>query len=259
MSIITLTTDLGLRDYYAASLKGTLLTEIPKATVVDISHQITRFDISEAAFTLKNAFLDFPKGSIHIAGVKTTHGSEDAHLLILYKGHYFIGSDNGLFSLVFDEAPEKIYRLPTVENSDSATFVTKSIYAKAAARLAKGDKPEKIGTPSGDMVQAMSLQPLIEPDQIRGTVQFVDSYGNLITNISEKIYDRVGDGRTGKIQLRTPKFKISSIKNHYSNVPEGETVAFFGSSGFLEISINFGSASKLLGMQTNEPVIIDFS
>ncbi len=138
MAIITLTTDLGTKDHYVGVLKGSILNLCPDATIVDISHEIPPYDILKAAYTLKNCFNDFPEGSIHIVGVNPEISMEAINLAILYKGQYFIGSDNGVFSLIFEEKPEKIMEIGIMANPDAITFPTKDIFTKAACHIAKG-------------------------------------------------------------------------------------------------------------------------
>ena len=108
MPIITLTTDLGLKDFYVGSLKGTILNQLADVTIVDISHNIPLYDYSKAAFIVRNCYLDFPQGTIHIIGLNPEIDSESVHVAIFYNGHYFIGADNGMFSLIFDSTPDKI-------------------------------------------------------------------------------------------------------------------------------------------------------
>ena len=138
MSIITLTTDLGLKDYYVAGIKGHILSQLPDANIVDISHEIPAFNISVAAFCLKNCYYDFPKGSIHIIGVSPEANEFTRHVVIKYQNHYFIGADNGIFSLLFDEIPEVIFDLNIISNEEKRTFPTKDIFVSAACHIGRG-------------------------------------------------------------------------------------------------------------------------
>ena len=129
MSIITLTTDLGLKDYYVASIKGHILSQLPDASIIDVSHDIPPFNISVAAFCLKNCYQDFPEGTIHIIGVSPEANEHVCHLIIKHNEHYFIGADNGMFSLLFDEKPTEVFNLNIIPDNDRRTFPTKDVTA----------------------------------------------------------------------------------------------------------------------------------
>ena len=133
--IITLTTDMGLSDFYVASIKGNILKELPKANIVDISHVIRPFDISHASFVIKNCFRDFPKGTIHIIGINPEPNKMNGHLIVENYGQYFIGSDNGIFSLLFDKNPDAIWSINLEEDLDSYSFPTKNIFVKAGLKI----------------------------------------------------------------------------------------------------------------------------
>src|SRR3989344_8200052 len=111
MPIITLTTDLGSTDFYVGSLKGAILSQLADVTIVDITHNIPLYDFSKAAFIVRNCYRDFPKGTIHVIGVNPETDAETTHVAIEYDGYYFIGADNGVFSLIFDNIPDKIVEL----------------------------------------------------------------------------------------------------------------------------------------------------
>ena len=129
MAIITLTTDLGLVDNYVASVKGAILKEIPETTIVDITHEIPSFDLQKSAFVLRNCYEDFPEGTIHIVGVNSESDVDTPHIAIYASGHYFIGADNGVFSLNFDNPPDKIVELTLSQDTDRITFPTKSRFS----------------------------------------------------------------------------------------------------------------------------------
>ncbi len=132
MVIITLTSDWGETDYYPAAVKGHILQELPDAVIVDITHNIPRFDTRETAYVIRHAYGNFPRGTIHIIGVNTEESLDEPHLVVLYDGHYFIGADNGVFSLIFntDKEPEKIYTLDIPLDSEKFTFSSRDRFAK---------------------------------------------------------------------------------------------------------------------------------
>ena len=124
MAIITLTTDLGLKDHYVGSVKGSILSRFPEASIIDISHQIPTYNIQDAAYIIKNAYPNFPKGSIHIIGIKAEQTSQSSHVIVFSDGHYFISADNGIFSFL-DSPIEKIIELPV----SISTFPTRDVFA----------------------------------------------------------------------------------------------------------------------------------
>ena len=259
MAIITLTTDLGLKDYYVGSIKGAIYSQVPNATVVDISHEVPKFDIAQAAFIIANTFREFPEGSIHILGVNPEETADTPHLVVVYDGHYFIGADNGIFSLIFEKEPERIVELNIMQDTDFLTFPTKDVFVKAACHLARGGTLAVIGKPTTNINERTMLRAVVDGSTIRGMVIYIDSYGNVITNISRNLFKKVGKGRPFTISFRVSRYDIHEIHNTYKDVPEGEKLALFGSTGFLEVAINHGNANSLLGLRISDMIRVEFS
>jgi S-adenosylmethionine hydrolase len=259
MGIITLTTDLGLKDHYVGVVKGNIYKLCPEANVVDITHQIPPYDILQAAFTLKNCFKDFPEGSIHIIGVNPEASEEANHLVVEFKGHYFIGADNGVFSLIFEEEKAtNIYELNIKSVDETFSFPTKDVFAKAACHLAKGGTLEMIGNKTDELLEKSLFRAVAVGNIIKGMVIHVDHYGNIITNVEETYFKAFGQGRDFTIEFRQGDYNINTLSKSYSDVPEGEKLALFSSSHLLEISMNRGNASKLLGLKESDIVRIEF-
>jgi len=256
MPIITLTTDLGLRDHYVAAVKGAILHEIPTATIVDVTHLIDSYDIAQAAFVARNAYQQFPTGTIHMVSVKPLDEAQPDFSAIYSNGHYFIGTDNGLFSLLFDEPPEKAVSIQL--SAPLTLFPTRDVFAKAACHLARGGTLEVLGPRKTELRAAMRFEPLVDDHWIRGSVQYIDTYGNLITNIRKASFLSVQRGRSFSISFRSPTFSIQSISTQYTDVLEGDLMALFGESGFLEIAIHAGPAHSLLGMKVRDTVTVEF-
>ncbi|MBD98908.1 MAG: hypothetical protein CMO34_03615 [Verrucomicrobia bacterium] len=258
MPVITLTTDLGLNDHYVGAVKGGLIKGCPEATIVDISHLIPPYNILQAAFTLKNAFTAFPEGSIHIVGVTPTVELDTQHLLIKEDGHYFIGADNGLFSLLFPQKPKKVYRLNIVAQPEFMSFPTRDIYTKAACHIAQGGTPEMIAVASDEILERSMFQATTVGNLIKGMVIHVDHYGNIITNIDEQLFNSFGRNRNFKIEFRHGNYDITEVNKSYSDVPQGEKLALFSSNKMLEIAMNQGNASQLLGISESDTIRIEF-
>ena len=260
MAIITITSDLGNKDSYLASVKGSIYSQLESAKIVDITNNITPFNIQQAAYVLRNCFKDFPQGTIHIISIDDELTSKNEHLAVKANGHYFIGTDNGLFSLLLNEVKaEKIVRLNISQSTNCMTFATKNIFVPAACHLARGGTMEIIGTEAADFeVKSTELKAVIEKDMIRGVVIYVDGYGNAITNISKDVFKGVQKGRNFTILFGREDEQIATISVKYKTVFLSEKLAIFGENNLLQIAMNQGEASKLLGLNLHEIIRIEF-
>jgi hypothetical protein len=258
MAIITLTTDLGYKDFYQAALKGSILSLKPDANIVDITHNISAFNIPQAAFVLKNAFPYFPKGTVHLIGINSVFDIKSQYLAVEYNEHFFVGSDNGIFSLIFDEEPTAIVELNIMQDLKFLHFPLTDIFAKAATRLANGSKLTDIGILVDQIEEKVNLQPVIETNVIKGSVIYIDSFQNVITNISKDLFSTIQQNRDFVLYFRKNE-SISQLSWHYNEVPEGEKLCLFGISNYLEIAINKGNASGLLGLHLGDIVRVEFS
>lgn len=260
MAIITLTSDWGLRSHYVGSVKAAILRNIPGANIIDITHKINPFDIMEASFVLKNAIKGFPEGTIHLIGVNTEGGLDTPHIAVAHEGSYFIGADNGIFSLVFDNI-EKLnaVELDIMQESDYFTFSTRDVFVQAAKLIAEGKKFKDLGSARKELTQKLPFKPVIYPEKIVGKVIYIDDYNNVFVNISEDVFKSTSKGRAFAISFRTYDSEITRICKAYSDVIPGEKLALFGSSGYLEIAINQGKAASLLGLVRNDSVTIEFN
>ena len=258
MPIITLTSDWGYRDPYLGAVKGCLLRQIPGIVIVDISHDIPKYNIRQAAFIIRNFYRDFPVGTIHLIGILTEESEDHPHVVIRYNGHYFIGADSGVFSMIFDGDPQEIVMLDVHLDSNYQTFSSRDRFVKVAAHIAEGKPLVELGYPRSELTYRMSLQPVVNGNSIRGNVIYVDSYGNLISNINEILFKKLGNKR--KFNLSFRGHKATPIKEYrsYGDVPEGEIVVLFGTHGLLEIAINRGKANNMLGLEMDSTIVIDF-
>lgn len=258
MAIVTLTTDFGYRDYYTAAVRGTLFSLLPEIQVEDISHGIKKYDILEAAFVLKNAYKHFPKGTIHIIGVMTIQNEEVDHVALEYDGHYFIGADNGFFSSLLEFPPDKIITLNTQKDTTKESFPTKDVFAKAAAHIARGGTLEVLGSSRNSLNQGEIVQARAEENEVIGEVVHVDDFGNAITNISESLFNQARKGRNFTISTKQRGYNIRNLSKYYHTTKAGERLAMFNSSGYLEIAMNLGHSSNLMGLKVNNVVRIEF-
>lgn len=255
MPIITLTTDFGLGGYYLPALKGALLKHNPDVTVIDISHDVKPYDIVQGAFILKNAYHHFPEGTIHLISVNNVPGPAPL-IAFMQDNHYFIGPDNGVFSLMFgDQCSNEAYRLP-MDNQDP--FPTNESMALAVEHLVS-DKPlHEIGLPTGETEKRIALQPVISTSQIRGSVIYLDHYGNVVVNVHRDLFEKVRNGRRFELFFKRHD-PITRMSRQYYDVPVGDVLCLFNDAGYLTIAINMGRASGLLGLKLDDMVQIDFS
>lgn len=275
MSIITLTTDFGNKDFFVASVKGAILSGVKNALIIDISHEIQPYNHSEAAYVLKNAYKTFPKGTIHIIGVESELTPENRHIAMLFEGHYFIGSDNGIFSMIKDDLKaEKIVEINIHEN-ESPSFSILDAFVKVASHLSRMGKLEVIGKTIKTIKQITNINPVVnnKENQILGSVIYIDNYGNVVTNINRKFFNEIGKSRDYKIFARTVKFE--NIYDSYTDAidfsspkekreEDGKKIAIFNSANHLELGIyksnpkTYGSAASLFGLDYRDPITVKF-
>jgi len=256
MSIITLTTDLGDRDYYAGALRGYILSNCRVGHIVDISNRITNFDVFHAGIVLRNAYTFFPDGTVHLAYVDTEMIEFRRFLAIEYRKHFFLGPDNGLFSMVLDGSPERIVELDQ-SGQPETPFPARDVLAHFACRLVNGEDISSFGKAADRFEALRSLQPIVMDDSIRAHVIYVDQYENAMINVDVETFEQQRKGRNFVIIFKRTEF-IHRIDRNYNDVPAGEKLCFFNSAGYLEIAINKGKASSLLGLRLNDPVQIEF-
>lgn len=255
MPIITLTTDLGLNDYYVGALKGSILSQMPDATIVDISHSVPAFDIRHAAYVLSQAYPNFPKETVHILGVNAEATANQTHLAIYCDGHYFIGTDNGIFSLLFIKVPDKIYDLSNIrQETELLIFPVKDIFVKAACHLARGGTPEVLGVQQIDFRKVDTVNPVFMDNTLHGTIIYIDSYGNSVVNITRKLFNDTVKGK--KFTIEFSGEEINEISQRYNELTGGNILALFNSAGYLEIAQAQDSVSKLYNLAVGSPVMV---
>jgi S-adenosylmethionine hydrolase len=275
MSIITLTTDFGLKDHSVAAVKGALYNEIENAKVVDISHLISPFDSIEAAYVIKNAYHNFPEGSVHIIGVDSELTPENKHIAVLLDNHYFICANNGIMSLIASEIrPDKIVEI-NIHRAVDTNFTVLDVFVKVAGHILRGGKLEVIGKSIEELRQIKYIEPQVNDakNQIIGHVVYIDNFGNVVTNIKRTYFEAMAGSRSFVISARHVEFK--SIFDSYSDAINfelpankretiGKKLALFNSSGYLELAIyksnpkTTGGAASLFGLKTMDTITINF-
>jgi S-adenosylmethionine hydrolase len=255
--VIALLTDFGSRDHYAGVMKGVILGICPDVTLVDISHDLPPHDIAFAAHELAATAKYFPAGTIFLVVVDPGVGTTRRGLAVEAGDRRFVAPDNGVLTAVLQETPpkrvvelvERRYARPTV----SRTFEGRDRFAPAAAWIAKGTDLNAFGRPVADFRMLDLPQPIVDGGVLRGMVIRVDRFGNVVTNIDRRSYERVAGGQT-PLQLTVRGQAIPRIVSTYADIATGEIGALFGSTDQLECSGNATSAAERLGVAVGDAV-----
>ena len=250
---------MGLSDYYVAAVKGSILCEMPEVTIVDVSHVIAPFDRFKAAFVLKNAYHHFPDGTVHIIGVETFEDEATMHVAVKINNHYFIGADSGIFSLMFpNQQADEIVQLTIQQEAHHQSFPLFNVFVKGACHMARGGSLETIGRKIQNFRQSLMISPTLGELHLGASVVHIDSFGNIITNIRQELFEEQRQNRRFVIIFRRNSKNISRLSKGYNDVIDGDVCAFFNSSNFLEIAINRGSIARLFGAKLNDIIRIEF-
>ncbi len=274
MSFITLTTDFGTKDHFVGAVKGAIYSQLPTAKIIDITHEISPFNITETAYILKNSYKSFPKGTVHIVGVDSELSERNKHIALELDEHFFVCPDNGLISMIASEIqPTKIVEI-TIHNRVESSFPVLDVFVNVACFIIRGGNLSIVGKEIKEYKKLIEIQAKVSrnQNQITGGILYVDNYGNLITNITRKLFDEVGKGRP--FTIRASRYSFTKIYNKYNEIIpadatnissfDGQKLALFNSAGYLEIAVyksnlqTVGGASTLLGMEYRDTVIIDF-
>jgi S-adenosylmethionine hydrolase len=245
LPVITLLTDFGTADYFVGAVKGAILSVNPNAVVVDITHEIPAQDIEAGAFMLLAAYKTFPRWTTHVAVVDPGVGSARRPIVVATDEYFFVGPDNGIFTYIYDREPvHRTFHLTAEKHfppDPSSTFHGRDIFAPVAAELAAGVAPHEFGPAIGDEIRIRSLETPLR-------IIHVDRFGNCVTNITRGKFE----GQKLTINGRA----ISAFRKFYGEAAAGEIFAIWGSAGFLEISVNGGSAAQVLGAKRGDAIYL---
>ncbi len=257
MRIITLTTDFGSADWFVGTIKGVILGLQPRAQIVDITHEIPAGNIRAGAYALAASYKFFPKRTVHVAVVDPGVGSRRRAIAVQTANYFFVGPDNGLLSLAL--AREKIKAVHQITNEQlflcpvSNTFHGRDVFASVAANLSKGLPLAKVGAPLNEFAKLSWPEPQRTDNSIKGEIVYIDRFGNAITNIGNTTLTSLTEGSCEIIVRRK---RLCAVQPFYQAVPHGNPVAVPGSSGFLELAVNGGSAAKKFKLKLAEAVIM---
>lgn len=248
MSIITLTSDIGLQDYLVGAIKGHLWQHCPDCQVMDISHHISPFNLPQATYICKSAFSFFPENTFHFVLINLFDRKQEHVLLARHNGQYIGCADNGLLTMIAEGTPEKVIRLPLDTTPPKNTFTIINTLMRAVKALQAGHSMEQVGEVVNEIVIRHKLQPLTGDDYIEGQIIHIDSFENVVVNITRTQFDHWRKGRRFSIFFRRDEV-ITQMSETYADVPEGHKLALFNAAGYLEIAVNKGNAAGLFGLQ----------
>ena len=273
MAIITLTSDFGLKDHHVASMKGAILSELNDVNIVDISHTISPFNLIEATYIVKNAIKHFPKKTIHIIAVDAEYSIKNKLIVAKIDEQYFVTADNGILSFFINDSDNSnIFEINIAEETDNYSIKT---LIKTACHIARGGTMSVIGKPISSIKEQKSAKPSITEDgkRILGSVIYIDNYGNAIINISKEFFTLAKGSYTNfEIVYRNIKWKtilnryneIENFETNDNELKDGQKLALFNYSGFLELAIyrsnlkTVGGASTLFGLNYHDTITINF-
>lgn len=255
---IVLLTDFGNKDPYVGILKGVISQIAPLIPVIDLTHEIEPFNVEEAAFVLFQSYAYFPKGSIFVTAVDPGVGSACRRVLVKTTNYFFVGPDNGYLSLVLTR--EKMAHAIHLTNEAyflkqlSSTFHGRDIFAPVAAQVAEGIDINELGPELCDLKMKEDLLPQVEKQNLKGKILSIDRFGNIITNLSREFVEKYFSKSKFFVSIKNKK--LQKFANYYSQSTSKAPFLIYGSSGFLEIAVNQGSAAKILKLKKGDLVIL---
>jgi hypothetical protein len=239
--LITLLTDFGTADSYVAEMKATLLSAVPEATLVDLTHAVPPGDLRAAAYLLGRTWHRFRQGTVHLAVVDPGVGTPRAALAFGTAGHWFVGPDNGLFTPVLRDAAVEIVALP-IPSTAAPTFHGRDLFAPAAAALARGASLQTLGDSFLGIPHRLSYrEPHYEGKSVIGEVVYVDRFGTLVTNLTRETVPDYA-------MIEVEGLEIGPLRRTFGDVPTGGLLAYLGSGGQVEVAVRDGSAARRLGL-----------
>jgi S-adenosylmethionine hydrolase len=266
MSIVALISDLGTKDHYVSLVKAALLNHNPTIIPVDVSHEVGTGEIGEAAFLFRSVWNSFPFGTVFMNGVSSYKQNGKEHIIVEYQDRFLITADNGVFSLMFPEANEeevKIHLL-NIEDVDDKSFPMSGVFATAAAQITQGNLPEQWCEKLTDFAKIKGLEPYMNGQDVVMQVVYIDHFGNLYFNLTRKLFEEIGKGRSFAIPIK-PQTTINKFHTRFADVEVGNEVAFWGQNDYLVISMNregggdrAGTFNRLMALELGDSLTISF-
>jgi S-adenosylmethionine hydrolase len=240
-------------DYYVAQLKGVLRRLSDSVDIIDISHSIQSFNSMQAGYVLRNVYSFFPEGTIHLIGVNSEPSAKNRFVIVWHNGHYFVGANNGVFSMIFDEVPKEVYELEPEKNLSG--FAALTLFAAAVENIME---KRELSTFANKTEIRRKAPPAATFDNncINGRVVFIDNFGNLFTNVSHDIFTKIAKGRNFQISVRD--ITITCLSQYYDDVEKNKYLAMFNSADILEIAMRESNLAQKKGIPVNENIKIEF-
>lgn len=255
--IITLTTDFGLADHYLGTMKGVLLTHCPGATLVDITHQIPQFSVTAGAYAIAQAWSFFPPGTVHLIVVDPGVGTSRRAVIAEASGHLFVAPDNGVLGMVLfgrSFRTVEITKPPSLPYPTSQTFHGRDVFAVVAGQLAAGSvSPNHFGTAITDLCIGFAFEEISTENGWQGLVLSIDQFGNVITNFSAQRHSELPSTH---FVIEGDQGGVQAFYRTFGEAPPETPFAYFGSSGFVEIGMNRGSAARVLNVEVGDPLVL---
>jgi S-adenosylmethionine hydrolase len=248
MPLLTLTSDIGSPDYLVGAIKSQLFQINPEFQIVDISHNIPPFNYPQAAYVCRSAIKNFPDFSYHLILVNLFEKKPEQLLLAFHQNQYLVCADNGLLTMILEETPEIVIGIPLEKTASKNTIYLASVMGRAVNQIINGEAIKNIGIPDVKYNEKKHLKPALDNNFIEGQIIFIDSFENVIVNITRHQFEEQRKNRKFRIIFKRDEL-IDKISESYADVGEGEKLALFNSAGYLEIAINKGNAAGLFGLK----------
>ncbi len=248
MTIVTLTSDIGHTDYLVGAIKAQLLQVNPDIQLVDISHNISPFNLPQASYVCRGAFRNFPEFTFHLILLNLFEKTPEHILLAFHRNQYILCADNGLLNMILEEKPDLVMGIPIERSVIKNTLNLTELMARTVKSVLDGESIQRLGIPDFMFLEKNPIQPIVDPNFIEGQIIFIDHFENVVVNITRQQFEDERKGRNFKIVFKRDEV-IDRISESYADAREGEKLALFNSAGYLEIAINKGNAAGLFGLK----------
>lgn len=271
MSIITLTTDFGIKDHFVAVTKGKILSQIPNSQIIDVSHSIDFYNVTNASYVINGICDVFPKNTLHIVCVDAELYEVESFVLLHWNEQYFMAPNNGILGVLVEQYPADLIVELTVNETIKCSM---DLFIQTAAKIVNGVALQELGNVIEDCEKLVDVKPIVSNDKniIRGAIVYEDHYGNAVLNVSKQLFNEVGEDRNFRVSIGS-RYKINRINNFYSDFIlesktlkdyEGDALLIFNELDFLQLSLyksnpmKTGSVKTLLGLSYRDSITIEF-
>ncbi|HWR33840.1 MAG TPA: SAM-dependent chlorinase/fluorinase [Chitinophagaceae bacterium] len=248
MPLLTLTSDIGSPDYLVGTIKAQLIQINPEFQIIDISHNIPPFNYTQTAYVCRSAIKNFPDYTYHLILVNLFEKKPEQLLLAFHNNQYLLCADNGLLTMILEERPDMVIGIPLEKTAIKNTMYITAAMGGVVNQLVNGESVKNIGVPDVKYMEKRHLRPVLDNNSMEAQIIFIDSFENVIVNITREQFEEQRKDRNFRIVFKRDEV-IDRISESYADVAEGEKLALFNSAGYLEIAINKGNAAGLFGLK----------